>query len=194
MITYVYAVPFAGLRRLAGSKDRGALRAILAENGDLIRLADDHLGKGATFRCADALAELVDGSGPSDAAPRYLYRCALEAACSHLGEFQGEFDPSGRDDVDAGLARLGVPLSYSDLLRGDGVVPLPACDLPPYVGSWPPEQVAAAVLAFRRSGIEALPWDEGGLYEELDERVGLIRHAVEEAARRPGWGVVAFSY
>src|SRR4051794_21997299 len=112
MITYVCAVPFAGLRRLAGSKDREALRAIVAEDGDLIRLADDHLGEGATFRCADALAGLIDGGGLSDGAPRYLYRCALEAICSHLGELQGELDPGGRDEVDARLARLGVPLCY----------------------------------------------------------------------------------
>src|SRR4051812_16955057 len=104
MITYVYAVPFADLRRLAGSKDRHALGEILAENGDLIRLADDRLGKGATFTCADALAELIDGGGFTERAPRYLYRCALEAACSHLGEFQAEFDPGQREEMDGHLA------------------------------------------------------------------------------------------
>jgi hypothetical protein len=74
------------------------------------------------------------------------------------------------------------------------VIPLPGFNAEPCIGSWSPEQLALALPAFAESGLEALAWDEAEDYEGLDERLGLLRHFVQQAAARTGWGLVAFTY
>ena len=196
MTTDVYAVPFAELKRAVGSKDGRLLEAIRAEHGDMLRDADGYLDKGATVTCADALAELIHGADFSNQPPpyRYRYRCALEAICAYLGEYAGQLEVESSGEVDAALAGLAIPLKFTDLVSGDEVVPLPAWSDLPCVGSWSPEQLATALPAFRRSGVEPLTGDEDEAYEDPEQVVGLLRHFAEEAARRPGWGLVAFSY
>jgi hypothetical protein len=196
MITDVYTVSFADLKRLVGSKDRQALAAILDECGVMLRDADGYLDKGATVTCADALADLIEGADFRDHPPRHLYRyrCALEAIWAYVGEYLGQLEVEDPEEADKVLADLDIPLRYSDLVSGDEVVPLPAWDDVPCVGSWSAEQINGALPAFRRSGIEPLPWAEDGEYREPEEVIGVIRWFVEQAARRSGWGLVAFSY
>jgi hypothetical protein len=161
----------------------------------MLRDADGFLDKGATVTCADALVDLIDGRDFTNRPSHpYRYRCALEAVWNCLGEYLGQLWVDDIDEFEDALAGAGVPLNVGELVSGHEVVPLPACNAEPFVGSWPHEQLVAAVPAFARSGLEALPWDEAGVYEELDERLALLRHFVEQAADRPGWGLVALTY
>jgi hypothetical protein len=192
MITDVYVVPFADLKRAVGSKDRQLLKAIQDESGFILNEADGYLDKGANVTCADALADLIDGTDFGKHPPKYLfrYRCALEAIWAYLGDYVGEMECDGCTTLDKTLASLDIPLGFSELVSGDEVVPLPAWNDVPCVGSWSPEQVASALPAVRQIDLDALA-AEG---EDAAEAVGRIRIWVEEAASRPGWGVVAFSF
>lgn len=196
MITDVYMVPFADLKRAAGSKDPRLLEAIREECGTILRNADGYLDRGATVTCADALADLIEGADFREYPPRHLYRyrCALEAIWAYLGEYVGQLEVDATEELDEALAELDIPSRYSDLVSGAEVVPLPPWNDVPRIGSWSPEQVAAAMRGFRRSDVEPSPWEEGGSYEEPEEMIGLLRHFAEEASARPGWGLVAISH
>ena len=196
MITDVYMVPFAELKRSVASQDRQLLTAIKDACGDMLRDADGYLEKGAAVTCADALADLIEGADFRNDPPRYLYRyrCALEAIWAYLGEYLGQLETDDGEEADETLAEFDIPLKFTDLVSGDEIVPLPSWNDLPCVGSWSLKQLAAAKRAFRRSDIEALPWEEESRYEEPEEIIGLLRHFVEVASKRPGWGLVAISY
>src|SRR3954466_1673079 len=102
MITDVYTVSFADLKRTVGSKDQKVLAAILDECGDMLRDADGYLDKGAAVTCADALADLINGVDFGASSPPYLYRyrCALEAVWAYLGEYLGQVWVEGCREVD----------------------------------------------------------------------------------------------
>src|SRR4051794_41749851 len=121
MITDIYTVSFADLKRAVGSKDQKVLAAILEACGDMLRDADGYLDKGATVTCADALADLIEGADFRNHPPpyRYRYRCALEAIWAYLGEYLGQLEGEDCEELDEALAELDIPLKYSDLVNGD---------------------------------------------------------------------------
>src|SRR5690242_17166709 len=115
----LYAVSVERLKQVIGSRDQGLIDAIVAEHADFLSSVDDIDGE-AEMTCADAVAELINGT-PSKDGPGYLYGCALEAICSQLGEALPNICPiagaSGWiDEVDAILKSNRVPVRLSKLV------------------------------------------------------------------------------
>src|SRR5947209_10077981 len=110
--TDAYVVPFAELKRVAGSRDRDLLEAIRTECAWMLEEADINRQEGCDLTCAEALARIIEGDDLRDVPHRlgYLYGNALEALCCFLGEFVGDVEGDWREDLDALFAGRGVPL------------------------------------------------------------------------------------
>lgn len=188
----VYAVPFDQLRRVPGSGDRALVAAIAASGAYFLAQVDDLADADAGEEvptCREALGQLVDGR-PMAGHLGYLYGYALEAICAHLGrELEGVSAISRAsgwiDPVDAFLGAAGVPVALTDLVFGPCPVAIPTPDDHPFIGSWPPAAIPAALAALRRA-------DANGLDEEAAATVALIRDWLEAAAAEPGLGLVGF--
>lgn len=184
----VYAVPFGRLKRVPGSRDRALADAIAVEHADRFADVDDLADEEEDVpTCREALDRLVDGEIRADD-PGYVYGYVLEAVCSHLGrELEGVSGISGAsgwiDPVDTFLRSRGFPLELVGLVFGACPVEFPTPDDAPYIGSWPPEAIPAALESIRAV-------DESGEDFDVAETVGLIRRWLEAAAEEPDCGIV----
>ena len=79
--TDAYVVPFAELKRVAGSRDRDLLEAIRTECAWMLEEADINRQEGCDLTCAEALARIIEGDDLRDVPHRlgYLYGNALES-------------------------------------------------------------------------------------------------------------------
>jgi hypothetical protein len=186
----VYAVPYDRLKRVPGSRDRDLVEAIVGAHehffAQIDELADE---EDEVPSCREALAQIVEGA-PLAGHLGYLYGYALEAVCDHLGrELDGVSSISRAagwiDPVDEFLRDKGVPIALSDLVFGACPVDIPTPDDHPFIGSWPPMVIPAALEAIRRV-------DATGVDYDTAESVAQIRGWLEAAAVEPGVGLVGF--
>jgi hypothetical protein len=190
--TAVYIVPLDALKRAVGSRSAKLLKAIKKSSAKLLTEADENRADDIERTCGEALADLINGADydevPEEEA--HLYGLALEALCAHLGAYAGEVDGDWNDELDAFFAARSVPLKFSDLVFGDEVIKLPSSsDDYPIIGSWAPEQIAAAATPLRAIDLKALRAED----EELAKVVGDIIKWIKKASKHSGWGLVGFS-
>jgi len=184
----VYAVAVDQLRRAFGSRDQKLIAAIVTSHKHFLSTIDD-IDDEAEMSCAQALAELVNGTQPKDGAG-YLYGYALEALCGHLGEELPNICPIAGasawiEEMDRLLASRRVPLQLMQLVFGGSPVPIPEPDDAPCIGVWRADELPAAAAAFR-----AL--DPSGLDHDMTETLAQFRGWVEAALRTPGRSIIGF--
>ncbi len=190
--TDAYIVPFAELKRAAGSGDQTLLRAISRECAGLLAEADDNREEDETLTCADALADLINGADLDEVEDSaYLYGLALEAMCAYFGEFVGDVYGRWNEELDAWFVAHGIPLRFTDLVCGSAVIDLPKFFGFPEIGSWSPDVVSAAAASLRTINLLGVLQMEKD--DELAEVVGEVIKWVDQASQRPGWGIVGFS-
>jgi hypothetical protein len=188
--TDAYIVPFDELRRAVGSKDKTLLAGVVDEFGWMLDEADGNREEDEELSCLEAVTALINGKNLSRLPRRLrsIYGYALEAICARIGGFVGEIHGEWDELLDEFFAEHGVPLCFSDLVLGDTVIGLPQPECHPEIGSWTPEQVAAAVGPLEQLDLEALKESD----EEMADVVIEVRSWVVGAHRR-GYGMMAFS-
>jgi hypothetical protein len=184
----VYAVPMERLKQAVGSRDQAIIDAIVAGQKGFLSSIDD-IDEEAELRCADAVAELLNGELSEDA-PGYLYGYAVEAICSHVGETLPNICPiAGASDwieeVDALLEGKGIPVRLNGLVYGGSPVPIPEPDDYPFIGKWTAAELAAAKAAFEAADLTDVD-------PEMAETLQQMRDWVEAAAKNPGTSLVGF--
>jgi hypothetical protein len=184
----VYAVSIDRLNQLLGSRDQAEIDAVVSSHKGFLATIDD-IDDEAEMTCAQAVAELVNGSPDKDG-PGYLYGYALEALCAYAGEelpnICGIVGASRWiEETDALLERLQVPLRLMDLVYRGSPVPIPDPDDSPCIGRWPADQIPTALAALRAVDFNPLDRDAAETLEQ-------IRGWLEAAAREPGASIVGF--
>lgn len=186
----IYAVSFARLTQVPGSRDRRLLEEVLTECewflSEIDELADE---EAEVPPCREAVAQIIEGA-PMAAHCGYVYGYALEAICACLGRELTEVSAISRatrwlDTVDLLLDSSGVPVRLSNLVFGVCPVKIPTPDDSPCVGSWAPEVIPAALQAVRR--LDLAPLDS-----EMAATVTQIRDWLETVSADPEDGLIGF--
>jgi hypothetical protein len=151
-----YAVPIARLMAVPGSHDLALISRIkgeyplvadvdrmIEESNQLAEEAEDEERIEISFM--EAIRRVVCGEPLVGAEHSFVYGFAYDGICSALGrKLPCAFLPFEPEDLDADLARLGMPLRVTDLCFGGPVFPLPKAGEFPSIGRWSAEQLAAA--------------------------------------------------
>jgi hypothetical protein len=187
-VLYLYAVPTAQLLAVPGSRDRALLARIrreyrlvadvdrmIEESNELAEEAEDETRIEIGF--LEAVRRVVFGEPLLGADESFVYGFAYDAICQVLGrELPGSILPFEPKDLDAALAKLGIPLRMTELCFGGPLFPLPRPGEFPSIGCWSAEQLAAAREPLQRvflPGLEAvvasLVTEVRGWYPLLEE-------------------------
>jgi hypothetical protein len=158
---YTYAVPTAKLVAVPGSRD-AELIARIERDYPLFDRVDDmidesnELGGEIEISFLDAVERIVNGEPLLGADDSFVYGFAYDAICQALGRpLDGAllFDTS---TADALLAKLAIPLRWSDLCGAGPMIPLPEPGEFPSLGRWTAEQWALA-----KSPVHQAAFDNG---------------------------------
>jgi hypothetical protein len=184
----VYAISFERLKRIPGSRDPALVEQVGTEFEDFFaridKLGDD---EDEILSCREAVAQIVNGD-PLSPHLGYVYGYALEAICASLGrELPNVAGISGAsdwvDEVDETLRSKGVPVELTNLIFGGSPLEIPEPDDYPFIGSWPPSVIPAALGAIRGVDLESLNY-------EMAETIAQLRAWLEAAAENPEEGLI----
>lgn len=198
MALTLYLVDLAKARAAIGSRDDKLRRQICGRFRADLERADDWFSteiEGGAPKRYDAIKAVFEG-GPFDRRFAFQYGYAYEMIVRHFGNYLDNncFSPYRGDwleQVDRGMAALGLPVRVTTFMYGGLPDPLPRPDDFPGYGEWSAAPCAEGLSQWRAKS----PLREDFVADrQVLEAIESCAEWMKAAVGKPGSGIAGFGY